>query len=204
MLPYRNLSQREARNFITSFKPEEDKIIVNYANKTNQKIENNEENKDNLINKMENQVLEHKECTNLEMRSSMLWFSVSILDSCFAIDKLISLSQEKTVTATYMATAIVATITWYRITQIWNDHYKNEMFLENKYFINKAIAEGVNIPKRKKRLIKKIKDLTENDEILDINNVANFTKDEILYLINLSKNNGNYQNPILKFLKGDN
>lgn len=92
---------------------------------------------------------------------------------------------------------------FYNYQEFYRDYQKNILFLQNKFSLNhKIFNENIKIP-NKPRLVKKIENLKDKLEILDINNISSFSKKEIEYLVNFIQENNSSSNKrsILEYIK---
>lgn len=181
MLPY-DLSQKQARNFITGFDVKNDKIKIRYANKNTEVKEYTKVLEDHLLYQMENQINTYGDFESKIFPLLLEKLIISFLVTLTTATAFFPNSQMKQ-SLILGCGSFLASQECIKLAIKYFDLKKNKKFLNNKniltkYYNNPEIVNKLNIV-----LAHKINKLVANDELLNINNLDIFTYREIVALI---------------------
>ncbi len=191
MLAYPDLDISQARNFITYFEIQNDKIIVYYANKQSKIIDNTPDNIDDLLAKMERQLTSR---TSFDMSFVIPTLLSNLLALTIFTNLVDNLWQNPSI---YKLIGILALISPFVLIdnnliknyECYDDFQKNRMFRFKRDLINEKIMnENFDISSLKLETITKIYYLRAKMESLNINNIHNFTRRELDDIISLIEN----------------
>lgn len=189
MLPYADLTQNEARNFITDFEYVDDnKIKVNFANNDFKLMDKNPGNIEKLLLKMQKQVIayhrDNKDMLFMIIKTILLLEGSNIMASKL-MEILITNSSFKN-QAVFGLLALISFGVCNNLADsicIKEDIAKNRLFLTSSYTINaiftndelRQVLLNSLCGSRKYKLVSKLENMLCEEGYLNINNIKNLT-----------------------------
>ncbi len=199
MLPNPDISQRQARNFITHYEIiNNQELKIYYANKTESIGLNNQEHIDKLNNKMERQFIEginYYELVNYKLY--LLIFS--LIGDVYTFNNLLNENNFPNNVAYLISMGIsIGTIkSLYNSYKYYCDRQKHRLYRAKKEELNKIFTLDYSSlkPETKKKII------NIKDKEFNINNIHNFSRREISNILELIEKENDETLPFSQILK---
>lgn len=198
MLPYADLTQNEARNFITDFEYVDDnKIKVNFANNDFKLMDKNPGNIEKLLLKMQKQVIAYHR-DNKDMLFMIIKTILLLEGSNIMASKLMEILITNSSFKNQAVFGLVALISFGVCNNLADsiclkeDMAKNRLFLENANIINEYLTDDELVQlslnslcgARKYKLVSKLENMLCEEGYLNINNIKNLTFFDIKSILN--------------------
>lgn len=189
MLPYADLTQNEARNFITDFEYVDDnKIKVNFANNDFKLMDKNPGNIEKLLLKMQKQVIAYHR-DNKDMLFMIIKTILLLEGSNIMASKLMEILITSSSFKNQAVFGLLALTTFSVCNNLANsicikeDIAKNRLFLTSSYTINtiftndelRQVLLNSLCGSRKYKLVSKLENMLCEEGYLNINNIKNLT-----------------------------
>lgn len=189
MLPYADLTQNEARNFITDFEYVDDnKIKVNFANNDFKLMDKNPGNIEKLLLKMQKQVIAYHR-DNKDMLFMIIKTILLLEGSNIMASKLMEILITNSSFKNQAVFGLLALTTFSVCNNLANsifikeDIAKNRLFLTSSYTINtiftndelRQVLLNSLCGSRKYKLVSKLENMLCEEGYLNINNIKNLT-----------------------------
>lgn len=179
MLDY-SLDKEEGKTFILNYEPMGENLKVNVASGDDYNVPNTKENKQSLINKMENQVSDSWEYKNKQEKRKKSAIGWLIYDAAFIFLNIVTMCFNPSVLSgicigLFLFSGFGQILSLKDAKAKLKDVKKNELFLNNKTSINSYLEKG-NI-EVKEETMNPVQE--ENEPILTINDVHDMSYDDV-------------------------
>ena len=178
--------EEEAKDYILNYTIKNDKIIIKYANRNVSEIPYSKTEEDRILSKMERQA------NRAEIKEPSTSILLSAVMQPLAFHRIVEYLMRKNGSikeSTFALLTIIATLyPAYLASYITkkSDIEKMNFFLEHKEELNEYIKNSESLPRwTSQKAINEIrKQLQDNREPITINNINNYTKEDMVEMVN--------------------